>query len=326
MSDTITGLDVARQRGASRRDTTLVHYTVVRLLLAVLTVWLVASLVFVCLTATGDPVSLMLDPDTSVDERARVAAVLGYDKSLGEQYVGFLWAAASGDFPVSLRYQENALFVALDRLPASLLLGSLGLLVGATVGIVLGAISVVSKNALIANVPIVFAAMVDAVPTFFLGVLLILLFGIFLRLVPISGSGSLTHLLLPVGLLATTVAAPIARVFRAALLEARTADHIVAAQARGLSASAVFFRHIFMNSLIPVANVGGVQAGMVFGGAVIVETLFRWPGIGQLIIGAIQNRDFPLITACVLILSVGFALVTFIVDVIAVKLDPRTRQ
>lgn len=324
--NTVATLSPARSRLPGWRSPLSAGYLVRRIVFAIVTIWLVASIVFVALIATGNPVQLLVDPETSPEEKARISQVLGFDQPWYVQYFRFIRGLFNGQFPESLRYKQDAFQIVLEKVPASITLGFTGLIVGLALGILVGYFSAISKNRLLQQLPMTTATVLDAVPTFFLGVLLILAFGVVLQVLPISGSGTPAHLVLPATVLAITVAAPVARILRASLFDTVAMDHVTAAKARGLSPVLLNFRHVFVNALSPTLNLAGVQTGMVFGGAVIVESLFRWPGVGQLSISAIQNRDYPLVVASVLVLSTGFVLITLLVDLASAALDPRTKS
>jgi peptide/nickel transport system permease protein len=163
----------------------------------------------------------------------------------------------------------------------------------------------------------------EGIPSFFLGVVLIALFAITLPLLPLSGDQPPVAIILPALVIVLALAAPIARVFRTSLIETRNADHVRLAESKGLSPTWVLLRHVVINSLGPVVNVLGVQAGVVFGGEVVTETVFSWPGVGQLTVSALGNRDYPVVLAAVTVLAVGFVIANLLVDVLAAALDPR---
>lgn len=308
--------------GARRRAPLSARYVAQRLVTSLLAVWAVLTIVFVALVAAGNPAELMVSPDAPPDEVARVAHLLGFDRPLLPRYLEFLGQVATGHFPNSIRYQEPALPLALSRLPASIALGLAGLVLGTLVGGVVGYLAARSGRRLLVSV----LTALDAVPTFYFGVLLILLFAVRLALLPASGGGTPATLILPTIALAVVVAAPVARVFRTSLVDTMDLDHVRTAHAKGRHPAWVNLRHVVVNALPPVVNVVGVQAGTLLGGAVVTESLFSWPGIGQLSIAALDNRDYPLVLACVFVIAVGFAVINLAVDLVAAALDPRSRR
>jgi ABC-type dipeptide/oligopeptide/nickel transport system permease component len=320
--------DIPEHGRIHRRAPFSARFLLTRLAVAVVTIWALVTFVFLMLIATGDPTRLLIDPESSPEEAARVAAEMGLDRPWYEQYVSLLQQILTGSFPDSLRYRSNAFGLVMERVPASIALGLSGLLVGVTVAAVIGYVAARDRPRRIGTGQggIIVANVVEAVPTFFLGVILILIFGVKLKVLPIAGVESLSAFVLPSIVLAVTIAAPASRVFRTAILETRTQGHPTAARARGVPRFLVELRHVIANSLGPVLNVIAVRAGMVFGGAVVVETMFRWPGVGQLAVTSIGGRDYPLVIATVIVLGTGCVLITLIADILAGLFDPKVRS
>jgi ABC-type dipeptide/oligopeptide/nickel transport system permease component len=299
------------------------RYLLSRLLNAALAVWAVVTIVFFALHISGDPSVVLLGPDATRADVARVHAQLGLDQPLLAQYGIFLAHCLTGDFPDSIRYGTSPVGVVLDRLPATLLLGVTGLLAGAVLGLSAGYYAAAGRHARLRRVPVSVLTALEAIPSFFLGVLLVALFTITWAVFPMSEEVSAQSLVLPAAVIALALAAPIARVFRASLVEALTADHVRLAEAKGLPRRVVTVRHVVLNALAPVVNVLGVQAGVVLGGAVVTESVFRWPGVGQLATSAFETRDYPLVLATVTLIAVGFVLINLVVDLVGALLDPR---
>lgn len=302
------------------------RYVAGRLAAAALAVWATVTLVFFCLHASGSPATLLVGADAPPGELARVTRLMGYDRPLAEQYATFLWNAVQGDFPDSIRYGVSPLSLVADRIGASLLLGGAGLALGTLAGLAAGYLGVYGRHAVARRLPLSLATLLQSMPSFVLGLLLILVFSVGLRWLPSSGSGELRHLVLPALTLAAFAAATVGRVFRAELLDARDRDHVRTALAKGVSPRVVRLRHVAANALVPTLNVVGVSAGMMLGGAVVVESLFGWPGLGQLAVAALANRDYPVILADVCVLAVGFVTINLVVDLATAALDPRTRR
>ncbi|HEY1919824.1 MAG TPA: ABC transporter permease [Streptosporangiaceae bacterium] len=316
----------AQRRRHAVRAPLSARYVLQRLATSVVAIWVVLTGVFFALLSTGDPAQLMVSPDAPASQVAKVAALMGFNKPVWEQYLIFLRQLVSGHFPASIVFNEPSLPLVLDRLPASLVLGGTGLVLGVLTGGIVGYIAARSRFAVLRQPPVSALTALDAVPTFFFGVLLIFIFAVHLQLLPAAGGGSLTTLILPAVTLAVVVAAPVARIFRTAMIDTMELDHVRTARAKGIHPAAVMWRHVIVNSLPPVVNVIGVQAGTLLGGAVVTETLFSWPGVGQLSIYAIDNRDYPVVLATVFVIAVGFTLINLAVDLLAAALDPRSRR
>ncbi|MGW4578295.1 ABC transporter permease subunit [Rhodococcus sp. YH1] len=300
------------------------RYLVTRLVVAVTAVFAVISLVFVCLVATGNPAQLLVGTDATVADIERLSAQLGFDRPWYEQYLTFVRQILSGDLPASIRYGESAVALVVERIPASLVLGATGLLLGTLVGLGAGYLASVPRGGSWRQAPITALTALDAIPSFFLGVLLIYVFAVTFGLLPSSGAGSPASLVLPALTLTPVVAAPVARVFRSSLIDTHDLDHVRFARSKGVHGTRLALRHTVGNALGPVVNVIGVQSGMVLGGAIITETLFSWPGVGQLAISAINNRDYPVVLAAITFVAIGFIVINLVVDLIGAALDPRS--
>lgn len=309
-----------------RRSPLSLRYLTTRLATAFVAVWAVFTLVFFSLFAVGNPAQLLVAPDAPPGELERITRLMGFDRPLPEQYLTFLGRMLAGEFPESIRYHRDPLLLVAERLPASITLGLTGLVVGTLIGGVAGWLGATARRPVLRRSPLSVLTGLDALPSFFFGVLLIFGFAILLRVLPTSGGGTPAHLVLPALTLSVVVAAPVGRIFRAALFDVLELDHVRTARAKGLAPASVAARHVVANALPPVLNVLGVQAGMVLGGAVVTEALFAWPGVGQLSISALNNRDYPLVLACVCVIALGFVLVNLAVDLAAALLDPRSRR
>ncbi|MEU6831142.1 ABC transporter permease [Nocardia beijingensis] len=299
------------------------RYLARRLVTGLVAVWGAITVVFFALYATGNPAVMLIAPDAPAGELERVSRLYGFDRPLYEQYVRFVGAVLRGDFPDSLRYNADPLGLALARLLPSATLGAAALLVGVVAGGVIGYVAATSRVPLLRKLPISLATVLDAIPGFFLAVLLVLLFSVTLHVLPSRGAGSLAHLVLPALTLGIFFVPTISRVFRTALVEVLDSDHVRTARAKGLGALRLTTRHVIGNSLGSTLNVLGIQAGVLLGGAVVTESIFSWPGVGQLSVNAVQNRDYPLVIACVLVIAVGFVVINLIVDVVSALFDPR---
>ncbi|SDH21041.1 ABC transporter permease [Pseudonocardia oroxyli] len=297
-----------------------------RLLTGLIAVWGAVTLVFFALYATGNPAILLVPPDAPPDEIARLTRLMGFDRPLPEQYGTFLHSVLTGSFPDSIRYGEDPLPIALEKIPASLALGVSGLVIGTLLGGVVGYVSATSRSTFLSRVPLGVAVGLESIPTFFVGIVLVIVFAVQLGWFPVTSTGDAASLVLPAFTLAFAFVPTVARVFRTALLDVLQAEHLRTARAKGLPRHTLVWRHVVANSLGTTLNVVGIQAGVLLGGAVVTESVFGWPGLGQLSINAVQNRDYPLVIVCVLVIAVGFVLINLVVDVLAAIVEPRLRS
>jgi peptide/nickel transport system permease protein len=303
-------------------------YVVRRLALSALIVVGVSFLVFMMLhLVPGDPVLVMLAESPSVEDRQTLERELGLNEPLYEQYWDYINRAVHGDLGRSIRLQVPVSTLIADRFPDTLLLTVSALSIALVLGIVVGTISAVYHRTP-GDYAVMFGALVGvSLPSFFLGIMLLLFFGLKLGWLPIAGrSEGIESLILPSLTLAVVPLATIARLTRSSLLNVLGEDYIRVARAKGLARRKVVLRHGVRNSLIPVVTVVGVQFGTLLAGAVIVESVFAWPGIGRLLINAVSDRDFPLVQGIVLVVAVGFVLVNLVVDLLYPVIDPRVRH
>jgi ABC-type dipeptide/oligopeptide/nickel transport system permease component len=296
-----------------------------RLAQAVLVVFGVSLVVFFVIRLSGDPTYLMLPPNATDDDRARFARELGLDRPLPVQYAVFIRRAVAGDFGRSLRYNQPALGLVLERLPATLELAAAALVVSLVVAIPAGVISAVRRNTSADNLTMLGALFGQSMPVFWLGILLILVFSVRLDMFPTSGRGTFAHLVLPAITLGLYSTARVTRLVRAGMLEVISQDYVRTAWAKGLAARVVIYKHALRNTLIPVVTIVGLELGTLLGGAVITETVFAWPGVGRLAVTAIFQRDYPVVQAAVCITAIVFVLSNLFVDMIYGWLDPRIR-
>jgi peptide/nickel transport system permease protein len=251
---------------------------------------------------------------------------LGFNDPLPVQYGRFISAAARGDFGESLRYKQPALRLVLERLPATLSLASLALLLSFAVAVPVGVLSAARRGSVLDYVGMTGAVLGQAIPGFWLGLMLIYLFSVQLGWLPTGGTGGPRHYVMPCVVLAAFYAARMARLTRSSVLEVLGEEYILAARAKGLGELAVIGKHTLKNSAIPIVTLAGLETGQILGGAVITETIFAWPGLGRLTVQALLNRDFPVVLAAVLVISVTYTLVNLLVDLLYGWLDPRTRR
>jgi len=297
-----------------------------RLLQAVIVVWGVSVLVFFLLRlAPGDPVLLLLAESAEPQQIAEARAKWGLDKPIYVQYAVFLNRAVHGDLGDSLFFQEPALSVLLERMPATLQLSAAALLFSLSVAIPIGILSALKRDSLWDYLGTSIAMLGQAIPPYWLGIMLILIFAVNLRWFPTSGRGTLSHLVLPAITLGSVLMALVTRLVRSGMLDVLGEDYVRTARAKGLKERTVIIRHALRNILIPLVTVIGLQLGALFGGAVITESIFAWPGVGRLALQAISARDYPLVQAAVLVISIIYVFLNLAVDLLYVYLDPRIR-
>jgi peptide/nickel transport system permease protein len=302
------------------------RYILLRLLESLFAIWGVISLVFVITRLLGDPVVLLLPVGASEQELTAMRHSLGLDLPLTTQYFHTLWAMLQGDFGISFQYLQPAMDIVLQRLPATVELASVSLLGGVILGAMAGAVAALMRGSLVELLVMVLALIGQATPVFWLGIMLIMFFAVDLGWLPTGGYGSVLSLVLPGLTLAVYVAASIARLVRSSLLEILREDYVRTARAKGLLPHTLFFWHVARNALIPVITMTGIIAGELLGGSVVTETVFAWPGVGRLIVQAIQVHDFPVIQAGVVTIAVIFVAINLLVDVLYGVLDPRIRR
>ena len=285
----------------------------------------ISFVVFAILHLTGDPTLVLLPPDASPEDVRRFREQMGFNDPFHVQYLRFLKGALRGDFGQSIRHGEPAFDLVLERLPATFELAGAGLGIALVLAIPAGIISAVRRNTPVDYIATVVALLGQSMPTFWLGIMLILVFSVQLNLLPSSGRGSLQHLILPAITLGLFTTARITRLTRSGMLEVLNQDYIRTARAKGVGDPPVVWKHALKNAAIPIVTIVGIELGTLLGGSVITETIFAWPGVGRLSVQAISNRDYPVVQAAVFLLATTFVLVNLLVDVIYTYLDPRIR-
>jgi peptide/nickel transport system permease protein len=302
------------------------HWIAARLAQTVLVVFLSLTAVFAMVRLSGDPVLLFMPMDIQAKDVEEYRRRLGFNDPLVVQYARFMKNAVRGDFGESLRYRRDALGLVLERLPATLLLAGIAMLLTLTVAVPLGVVTAVHRDGAMDHAGTFVTVLGQAVPGFWLGLMLIYVFAVQLRWLPTGGIGGLAHLVLPSIVLAAFYAARVARLTRSAVLEALGEDYVLTARAKGLPERRVVGKHALCNSAIPIVTLAGLEAGQLLGGAVVTETIFAWPGLGRLTVQALLNRDFPVVMAAVSFTSIAYTLMNLGVDLLYGWLDPRVRQ
>lgn len=304
----------------------MARYLVRRLLLTIPVLLGVATLVFALIhLVPGDPAQAMLGEGASQEEVERLRRSLGLDRPLPAQYVAFLSGLVRGDLGTSFRYNTPVTEQIAARLGNTAVLACAAMGVAILFAIPLGIIAAVFRGRAPDHAAMTLALVGISMPNFWLGPLLAILFAVSLGWLPVSGSGSAAHLVLPAVTLGAALSAILARMTRASLLEELRELYVLAARARGLSGARAVLRHAFRNSLIPVVTIIGLQFGAVLTGTIITETIFAWPGLGRLLIQAINFRDYPLVQGCILFISVTYVMMNLLTDLTYGLLDPRIR-
>jgi peptide/nickel transport system permease protein len=285
----------------------------------------VAIVVFLILHLTGDPASVMMPPEATKAEIEAFRHAQGFDRPLIVQFASFALSAAHGDLGLSLRHQEPAMSLALQRLPATALLAGSAFLIVALIGVPAGILSALRPRTWVDYVARVVALIGQSAPTYWIGLMLILFFAVRLGWFPASGIGDWRNLILPAATLGFFSTAKIMRLTRAAMLEVLAADYLRTARAKGLTFLRVTLWHGLRNALLPIVTQLGVELGTLLSGAIITETVFAWPGVGRLAVQAVFERDFPVVEAVVLIAATTFVVLNLVVDLLYAVLDPRIR-
>lgn len=299
---------------------------VVRRLLGVIIVTLGAcTVVFFLLRLSGDPVSLLLPAEASYEDYIELKHALGYDRPVIVQYLDFLKHALKGDFGTSIRYRSPALPLVIERLPATFELTGCAVLIGLAIGIPMGILCAFNNGKTIDVVGMSFSLVGQAVPVFWLGLELILIFSVRLRLFPAYGRGGLQRLILPATAVGLPLAAIVTRLLKSTMEEVLSEDYIRTANAKGLEPLTVLFKHALKNAIGPVVTIVGVQFGSLLGGAVVTEMVFAWPGIGRLLLQSVGNRDFELVQAIVFVTALLVTAANLVADIICAIVDPRVR-
>jgi peptide/nickel transport system permease protein len=283
-------------------------------------------IVFVFLNSTGDPAQLLLPPEASAEDVARMREALGLNRSVIEQYFIFLWDALHGDFGMSFRARQPALDIVLGALPATLELAFAALVVATLISIPLGVAAAVKRGGWVDASATVVAVLGQSMPVFWLGIILIMIFAVFLRWLPVSGRGGFDALILPAITLGWYMNAIMTRLTRASMLEVLSEPYVRTARAKGLPERVVIFGHGFRNALVPIVTIWGLQAGTMLTGTVVTETVFAWPGVGRASIYAVLGRDYPVVLASVAVFTVIFLTTNLLIDIAYFLIDPRIRR
>jgi peptide/nickel transport system permease protein len=282
-------------------------------------------ILFILLRVGGDPLAHLVDPEASPAEIEAVRAAYGFDKPLWEQYLRQLGMILQGDFGDSFRFRTAAMPLVLERLPATLELAVAAMFVAILIAVPAGLLSAIYQNSPIDLVVTSTSTLGRAMPSFWIGIMLILLFAVVLRWLPVSGRDEPASIILPAVTLGLGVATALARVLRSSMLEVMRQEYMTTARAKGVPRYGIIWNHGLRNALIPFVTVFGLQMAWLLGGAVIVEEVFAWPGLGRLILKSVQVRDLAVVQAGVFVFALVVMFANLIVDVSYAFLDPRIR-
>ena len=302
------------------------RYIVRRLLLLIPVMLGVSFIVFTIMYFTpGDPAKILLGERAPAAEVAALRTQMGLDAPFLVQFFNFIKNAVQGDFGRSLVTKRPVAEELFARFPATIQLAGSAVLIAVAIGIPVGIISAIKQYSFFDGATMTLALVGVSMPNFWQGLMMILLFSVYLRWLPSSGYGTFRHLIMPALTLGTSSAALITRMTRSSMLEVVRQDYIRTARAKGLEEKVVINRHALKNALIPVVTVVGLQFGYLLGGAVLTETVFSWPGVGRMMVDASRQKDFPVVQAGVLLLALAFSLVNLLVDILYAYIDPRIK-
>lgn len=298
-------------------------YVFKRLIQAVVLIKCVMIIVFLLLHMTGDPVMVMLDTDATQEDIAHLRKLMGFDQPLYVQYARFLSNALRGNFGESTEHGESAMGLVLEHFPATIEMAVGAFAFAVIIGIPFGCLAAFKEGSAYDKSCVGVTVLIQAIPDFWLAIMLIMFFSVTLGLLPSFGRGGWEHFIMPAFAASTYHLARLARLMRSQMLEVMRQDYITTARAKGLNEKIVIMVHALKNSSIPVVTVMGLDLGILLGGTVIIEVVFAWPGVGRLVVEAIANRDFPIVQSAVFILASGFVLINLGVDIVYAWLDPR---
>ena len=300
-------------------------FIVRRLGYSLISLFLLTLTIFLFVRLTGDPTVLLVEPGASREDMAMVREQLGLDRPIWVQYVTFVADMARGDFGKSFYYRTPVLELYMSRLPHSLMLASAAMIFSLVIGIPSGILAAVSVGRFWDNAGKIFSLLGLSMPQFWVGLLLILFFSVYLGWLPSSGSGTVWHLIMPAFALGWFFAAAHMRITRSSMLEVLGSEYVKLARLKGLPEKRVIVKHALKNALIPVLTLAGINLVLMVNVAIVVETVFAWPGIGRLLYEGIAFRDFPVVQAVVLFSGAMIVVVNLIVDVLYAVIDPRIR-
>ncbi len=287
---------------------------------------IISTIVFLVIRVIpGDPALVIAGIDASESDIKAIRAKLGTDKPISTQYIDWIWKVMRFDFDTSMISGQPVTQLILERLPLTLTLALMGLVISIFIAIPLGVVSAVKRWSAWDYLGMIFSQIGMAIPSFWLGIILLLLLSVKIKLFPLFGGGTLKHLVLPAISLGIARAAVLLRLTRAAMIEELSKEYVVAARSKGLTERMVNYKHALKNALLPVITIAGIQLGYMLGGAIIIEQVFSLPGLGRLFLFGVYQRDFPLIQGGVVFVAFIFSFINFMVDILYSVLNPRIR-
>jgi peptide/nickel transport system permease protein len=301
------------------------RFWLVKIARTLLTLWFVVTFTFVVQRTSGDPLQSLLGPDATIEEMDQYRAQWGLDRPIYEQYLVYVANMARGEFGKSYRDGREVTDIIAERVGATLGLGLSAYLVATLIGVPAGIFAALRRGSAIDRLIMGFAVFGFALPNFFLGILMILLFSLTLRWLPSSGTGGVLHVVMPAMTLGMYTAGTLARFTRSAMLDVLDKLYIRAAAAKGASRFRQILAHALPNAAIPVVTIVGLNLGELIAGAIVVETVFAWPGVGRLLVSAVSSRDLAVVQALTLLIATTMVLTNLAVDLLYGVLDPRTR-
>jgi peptide/nickel transport system permease protein len=303
----------------------MLGYLIKRLGVAVLVALTVSLITFSMIYLSGDPAMALAGETASEEDIRNIRRVYGYDQPIIVQYLNWLWNALQGDFGQSHYLKKPVADVIFERLPTTMLLGACALTFALILAIPLGVLAAIRPNSLIDRFALTIAVIGQAMPSFWFALTMVLWFGIYWRLLPITGTNSWANFVMPAVALGYYITPAVMRLTRAGMLEVLQSDYIRTARAKGLRPVTVLFKHALRNAVIPVVSLAAVQFGFMLGGSIVIETIFAINGLGFLAWESIQRADLPMMQAIVLVLSIFYIVLTFLADMLNAWLDPRIR-
>ena len=300
-------------------------YALKRLCVAVLVALFVSAIAFTALRMSGDPAMAIAGEGAKAADIEQIRKTYGLDRPLAVQYFDWLTTVAKGDFGESLYFKTSVTSLIADKLPVTFIVGALSIVFALALSIPLGVLAAVYQGSVIDRLALAIAVAGQALPNFFFALVLMMIFSIQLRWLPVSGSDTWAHYVMPVIALGYYVTPPLMRLVRAGMIEVLGADYIRTARAKGLSPLSVVFKHGLRNALVPVVALAAVQLGLLLGGSIVIETIFALDGLGYLAYQSITHKDYPVTQAVLLLLSLIYVLLTLAADLLNAFLDPRMR-
>lgn len=301
------------------------RYILRRIIRAIICLFVVSIIIFMLARVSGDPVSVMMPPEATKADREAFRQKLGLDRPLHVQYWDYISKAVRGDFGESFKWSRPVRDLIQERLPNSLQLAGLAMLMALVLGVSIGTLSSLRPGGLLDSFGKVFALLGQAAPVFWVGLMLMLVFAITLKWLPTSGMGGPKNLIMPSVALGWYATAAITRLTRSSMLDVLDSEYVKMARIKGLPERSVIFKHAFKNAAIPVVTMASLQFVIMLSGAVVTETIFRWPGVGKLMIEAVYSRDYPVAQGVILVSSAMFMVANLAVDILYGYLDPRIK-